>query len=113
MGFKMTRSISDYFAIWQRARRAYEHYATRIETEDLADEQFVIQQHAVTMMTKLPALSNEEVQMKIRVAMQEADFDPADLANAPGELQLMGHILQELDDFLAEETLSNQKTANS
>lgn len=99
----LAKSITEYFAIWQRARMAQEKYAISLDTEHLADEQFVVQQHAVAMMTQLQAMNDKEVRMKIQVALQEADFDNSNPETAPFEVRLMARILTDLDVLLDDE----------
>ena len=104
----MAKSISDYFAMWKIARSLNEQYAGEIGKEHLADEQFVIQQHAVLMMTKLPATNDEEVRMKLRVATCESGLDLAGAREKPIDVQLQFQILQELDALIANSELETR-----
>ena len=103
----MTQTVSDYFSIWQCARLAHAQFASRIDSEDKADEQFVIQQHAIRMMAKLPARNSLELQMKIRVALLEADLHPESNRAVTDEARLIGNILIEVDQLLSDEENEN------
>ena len=96
----MAKSISDFYVIWQTARRLCEEYAGSLETEHLADEQFAVQQHAVMMMTRLPAYTIEEVRMKVRVALHESETASSGSSKLPDAQDLLGNVLSELEDYL-------------
>lgn len=97
----MSKSISDYFAMWKMARALNERYASDMAKENLADEQFVIQQHAMLMMTKTPAANEEEIRMKLRVATCESGNEASDAGGRPADIQLKIQLLQELDALIA------------
>ena len=96
----MAKSISEYYAIWRLARTAAESYAGCIHTEYLADEQLAIQQHAVAMMARLPALTKEDVRLKICVAMSEAELSENDANEHAEDAKLLSVILSELYEAL-------------
>jgi len=97
----MAKSISNYFAMWKIARSLNEQYAADIEKEHLAHEQFVIRQHAVMMMTKTPAATDEEVRMKLQVASIEYGVKHSGSRDIPIDVQLKLQILEELDSLIS------------
>lgn len=100
----MGKSISDYFAMWKSARLLSQRYSADIEKEHLADEQFVIQQHALLMMTKTPAANQEELRMKLSVAASEAGWEQKEAQRLPIDIRLKRQILQELDSLMEKES---------
>lgn len=94
--------------MWKIARSLNERYASEIGQEHLANEQFVIQQHAVLMMTKTPATNDEEVRMKLRVATLESGTRLSDTEANPVDVQLKIQILQELDTLIAASELNTR-----
>ena len=93
----MAKTISNYYAMWRLACSLSERYAAELGKEHLADEQFVIQQHAVTMMSKTQAANEEEIRMKLRVAAYESGVRLSDADDESLDTQLKLAILKDLD----------------
>lgn len=93
----MDKSVSAYFGEWQFARQRWLKYAAEIQSEDKADEQFDIQQHAVLMMSQTPSRSREEMTIKLNVVRDELGLSTTRTDNLTPELQLLISLVADLE----------------
>ncbi|MEM6410058.1 MAG: hypothetical protein AAF683_00825 [Pseudomonadota bacterium] len=105
----MEKSVSAYFGVWQFARECWSEYASEIHSEDKADEQFEIQQHAVLMMSQTPSCSRKEVKIKLNVVLDELGLSTKSTDNLTPELQLLLSLLADLESCSYDLTTSTER----